>query len=126
MPQDIDKAVKGIGTLINLQTKYPVGFNIVVSIIMFLAGNFWGRMDSKDEVERITHQNTTLLKNQSDILTASLEKNGIIAVKTEQNVILKADNDTLKQLNDTLSSTINQVGQTLLEAKNPALKILNK
>lgn len=126
MPQDIDKAVKGIGTLINLQTKYPVGFNIVVSIIMFLAGNFWGRMDSKEEVRRITSQNVILLENQAGILTASLAKNGIIAVKTEQNVTLRADNDTLKQLNDTLSSTINQVGQTLLQAKKPAIKILNE
>lgn len=126
MPQDIDKTIKGISVLVNLREKYPVGFTVVIALIFFLLGNFWGRSDSRSEVTRITAQNTVLQKDQADILKASLAKNGIIAVQQEEKQELQNKNDTLTLMNDTLSTTINQVGSALLEAKNPALKILNK
>lgn len=126
MPIQIKEAVKEAGNAMSLQKKYPIGFNIVVFIVAFIGGNFWGRLDGSDENKRLTIQVEKLQNNQVDILKASLEKNGIISYQDQKNQTLKAKNDTLKQTNDTLSSTINQVGQALLEAKKPALKILNK
>ena len=126
MPDQITERVKNVGALIGLQERYPVGFAVVITIVAFFIGSWWGRIDSKDEVNRLTTQNEKLQNNQQEILTASLQKNGIIQQQSVENQNLQNRNGDLRQTNDTLSKTIIQVGETLLKAETPAVKILNK
>ena len=126
MPDEITERVENVGFLVKLWQRYPGGFTVIAVVIFFFLGSFWGRIDSKEEVERLTTRNEKLEATQEEVMRASLTKNGIISAQDDTIRKVQNKNQNLTQINDTLSKTINQVGQTLSEAKKPALKILNR
>ena len=126
MPDEITERVENVGTLVRLWQKYPAGFTVIAIVIFFFLGSFWGRIESKEEVKRLTTRNERLEATQKEVMIASLTKNGIINAQDDTIRKVQNKNQSLIQINDTLSKTINQVGQTLSEAKKPALKILNR
>lgn len=114
--------MKNFGILTRLWKQFPGGFTVVGALVAFFVGIQVG----KGENGRLTKENSELRATQKEILMGSLQKDGTIRTQSIELQNTKTEAETVKIENDTLKSTLIQVGQMLNEAKKPAVKILQK